>query len=223
MELLNYIFRLGVVFAIFGFLWGIFDLAIKMLRAGNQRTVTEIYIIKGFKYLLLVNVTFLFCIEDQLTNLVVLHQAILVGLVLLMYFVGKLQNSENRKRMFKVVAQGIPQIPIASFNKRAEIIVIILALCVFIIFWFFPSLANNSASRWFHDNIMNIEDTPLFGFMFKIIGFFFLLSIFSRMFNAINYLLNSSNLSKNNMGNDNDSSSIGNDDSGEYTDYEEVD
>ena len=110
-----------------------------------------------------------------------------------------------------------------GFNKRAEIIVIILALCVFIIFWFFPSLANNSASRWFHDNIMNIEDTPLFGFIFKIIGFFFLLSIFSRMFNAINYLLNSSNLSKNNMGNDNDSSSIGNDDSGEYTDYEEVD
>lgn len=224
MELLNYIFRLGVVFAIFGFLWGIFDLAIKMLRSGNERSIAEIYIIKAIKYFLLVDVTFLFCMEDQQTNLVVLHQAILVGLVLLVYFVGKLQNSENRMRVFRGVAQGMPKMPATHFNKRAEIVIIGLALATFIGFWFSPSLASNGASRWFHDSILKIEDAPLFGFIFKVIGFFFLLSIFSRMFNAINFLLNGGKTPhKNNGNNPTDSSSIGNDDSGEYTEYEEVD
>jgi hypothetical protein len=223
-ELLNYIFRLGVVFAIFGFLWGMFDLGIRMLRAGNERSTLEIYAIKGVKYFFLVDVTFLFCIQDQQTNLVVLHQAILVGLVLLVYFVGKLQNSENKMRMFRVAGQGLPQMPIANFNKRAEIIVIGIALVAFVGFWFSPSLASNGISRWLHDSVMNIEGTPLIGFIFKVIGFFFLLSIFSRMFNAINFLLNGGKTPpKNRNNNDPNSSSIGNDDSGEFTDYEEVD
>lgn len=128
-------------------------------------------------------------------------------------------------RMFRMAAQGMPKMPVANFNKRAEIIVIGIALVVFIAFWIFPSLASNGISEWFHDSIMNIEDTPFFGFIFKVIGFFFLLTIFTRMFNAINFLLNGGKSTPRNNNNNNDpnSSSIGNDDSGEFADYEEVD
>ena len=63
MNLLDFIFRLGVVFAIYGFLWGIFELGILMLSAGRKRTLSEIYFIKAIKYIFLADVTFLFCFD----------------------------------------------------------------------------------------------------------------------------------------------------------------
>lgn len=69
MELLNFIFRLGVLFAIYGFLWGIFEIGITLLRSGRPKTVFEEYFIKSVKYLFLVDVTFLFCTSSESTSI----------------------------------------------------------------------------------------------------------------------------------------------------------
>ena len=188
MELLNYIFRLGVVFAIYGFIWGIFEIGISILRSGRTKTLQEDYVIKAIKYLFLVDVTFLFCVDLENENISIYHLSI-TGLVLLTYFMGKLQNQQNQLALFKMMGQGGLSKMRMNFNIKAEISVIIIAISAFILFIFYPELSKNPISIWFHESILNIEDTPIFGFIFKIIGFFFLLSMLVKMANAFTYLI----------------------------------
>lgn len=188
MELLNFIFRLGVVFAIFGFIWGLINLGIRFLTIGRQRQVTEIYILKAVQYLLLVDVTFLICYNNEITGLDYTSQLVFGSIILCMYFIGKLQSGQNRQMMFKVYTNGMMQSDF-GFNLKAEIAVITLAIATFVLFWFKPEFAVNPISSWFHDSILNIEDTPIFGFIFKIIGFFFLLNILLKVVNSLMMLL----------------------------------
>lgn len=188
MNLLDFIFRLGVVFAIYGFLWGIFELGILLMSAGRKRALGEIYFIKAIKYIFLADVTFLFCIDNSNSSMLIVNQVVFSGIILLTYFVGKLQRNQNRSMFFKIAGANLPQRQ-TTFSLRAETLVIILALAVFVSFWFFPQYASNPISKWFHDSIINIEDTPVFGFIFKVIGFFFLLSLIFKMVNTISFLL----------------------------------
>ena len=188
MELLNQIFRLGVVFAIFGFIWGIFELGLNLLSGGRTRTITEVYFLKAIKYLFLVDVTFLFCLDDT-QNLISTFNIVTAGLVLLTYFVGKLHNQQNKLAMFQMMGAGMKSPKQSTFNFRVEVGVIVLAIGAFSLFMFFPAVAKNPISIWFHESIMNIEDTPIFGFIFKVIGFFFLVSMIFKMLNGFNYLI----------------------------------
>lgn len=68
-----------------------------------------------------------------------------------------------------------------GFDLRIEIALIVISLSFFIACIYFPFLAENRISNWMKDAIINIEDTPIFGFIFKIVGFFFLFSIFNKI------------------------------------------
>lgn len=218
MEVLNFIFRLGVVFAIFGFLWGMIDIALRLLTASRQRSLVETYLIKGVKYLFLADVTFLFCLGDLDKHMIVSYQVVLGGIVLLMYFVGKLQNSQNRVAVFQMMGRNFPQMPKLSFSLKAEMIVIGAAIALFAVLWFYPWLATNAASRWFHESILSIEDAFFFGFVFKVIGFFFMLNMFFQMAGGITFLLNGGKApNKPNRRNDNQ-----NHESDDFDDYEEI-
>lgn len=188
MELLNYIFQLGVLFAIYGFIWGIFEIAVSLLRAGRKKTLTEEYVIKGIKYLFLVDVTFLFCLDLEQENISTYNLTI-SGLILLTYFIGKLQNKQNQQAMFQMMQNGFGNNIVSNFNLRAEIAVIAISISMFVLFIFFPEIAKNPISIWFHESIINIADTPIIGFIFKVIGFFFLISMIFKMINAFMYLL----------------------------------
>jgi hypothetical protein len=212
----NFIFRLGVVFAIFGFLWGMIDILLRLLTASRKRTLVETYLIKSVKYLFLVTVTFLFCLGDLNTHMIVSYQVVLAGIVLLMYFIGKLQNSQNRVAIFQTLGRGIPKSPLFMFNLKAEIGVILGALSLFVVLWFYPSLATNGVSKWFHGSILSIEDAVIFGFIFKVIGFFFILNMIVKMIGGITFLLNGGKKPAPSNGIENDS------DNDDFVDYEEV-
>ena len=87
MELLQLIFKLGVVFAIFSFIWGFFELTAKLLTNGRSKTMVEIYVIKALKYAFLVDVTFLFSL-DKTQEIVDLNNLIPTILVVLVYLLG---------------------------------------------------------------------------------------------------------------------------------------
>lgn len=192
MDLLNFVFRLGVVFAIYGFLWGLFEIGFRLLTSGRQRTVGEVYILRGIKYLFLADVTFLFCIDGDVSKLNYENQLMLAGIILLTYFVGKFQNNQNRNRIFQVFTNARMQMPkqLTLFNLRAEIGVIVLAILIFVLFNFAPHYAANPISIWFYESIVDIEDTVFFGFIFKVIGFFFLLNLIFKMLRGVTFLLN---------------------------------
>lgn len=184
MEFLNFIFRIGVVFAIFGFIWGFIQLGYSLLR-GKNNNIGETYLIKTLKYFFLVDVIFLFGYESLELNI---NQLLIIALILLTYFIGKLQNQQEKKQLFKVVASGLP-IPEKHFNIKAEIAVIIISVTIFITFIFYPQYAENKISVWFHDSIIDIETTPIFGFIFKIIGFIFIVTLFMKLLTSINMMI----------------------------------
>ena len=185
LEILNIIFRLGVVFAIFGFIWGFFQLIYMLLRGRNTQNIGEVYLVKAIKYFFLVDVTFLFTMDSNEINV---NQLIITCLVLVAYFVGKLQNQQKKMMMFQMVSNGMRQ-DLNKFNLKAEIGVIVFAVLFFVGFIFFPEYAKNPLSIWFHQNILDIEKAAILGFIFKVIGFFFLVNIIMKMINAFTLLL----------------------------------
>lgn len=217
MNLLDFIFRLGVVFAIYGFLWGIIEVGVFILSRGRKRSLTEVYLIKSVKYFFLADVTLLFCMKGSEMGMVELDRVILAGIILLTYFIGKLQQSQNRIMFSRFAGAGLPQTQ-PNFNIKAESIIIVLSLIIFALLWNFPQYAFNPISNWFHESIINIEDTPVFGFIFKVIGFFFLLSLIFKMMSAFTFILSGgkiANTKKPNGGNSDEN------DTG-FDDYEEI-
>ena len=97
----------------------------------------------------------------------------------------------------------------SKFNSKYEIIIIILSLLVFIGFIFRPDIANNVVAFWFKESILDIESTAIIGFIFKVIGFFFLMSILFKTVNSFQYI--SESLITKNQRKDSD-----------FDDYEEI-
>ena len=169
-----------------GFLWFFIDSILKMLVGGRTRTIVEVYIIKSIKYLFLVNVTFLFCL-DLNKNDISFYNVMPSAIVLVTYFIGKLQQQQQRLQLFGQLNAQIPQMN--DFNLKTEIILIVASLALFIGFLFFPQYASNNIANWFKSSILDIESTVIIGFVFKVIGFFFLLGMIMKMINAINYII----------------------------------
>ena len=189
LELINLIFRLGVLFAIYGFLWFFIELLLQVLIGGRKRTLVEIYLVKTVKYLFLVNVTFLFCLESSLQEPIYqINYTHLVPslIILIVYFLGKLQKSEQRVQMMSNFTQGMNDVP---FNRQWEMALIVLCGFAFTGLMFYPYLSENAISMWFRQNILKIENAVFIGFIFKVIGFFFLISMFMKMLNALNYIV----------------------------------
>lgn len=191
MEIINFIFRLGVLFVTFGFIWGLINFGIQLLRAGQPRAQAEVYIIKFVRYFFLVNVTFLFCIQED-GNLS-LNKSITAGLILLVYFLSKFQKNQIRNKFMQMQMQGagmMKQMMNPNFNAKAEAIVISVCVVIFGAFFFFPAYANNPISNWFYDSIISIENTFFFGFIFKVIGFFFMFTLIMKMVNSFSNIGN---------------------------------
>ena len=117
-------------------------------------------------------------------------QIVLAGIILLTYFVGKFQNSQNKNQMFKLMGNVMPNPMKTQFNSKAEILVISIALAAFAGFFFYPQIADNALSEWFVQSIKDIEDTVIIGFIFQVIGFFFLLSMITKMLNGVRFIMN---------------------------------
>ena len=100
MELISLLFRLGVLFAIYGFIWFFIDAFIRLLTSGRKRNKIEYYLIKSAKYLFLVNVLVLFCLNKTKTEITFINIAPTLS-IFCIYLIGRLQNDE-RKSMIQL-------------------------------------------------------------------------------------------------------------------------
>lgn len=210
MEALEIIFRLGVVFAIFSFIWGILTLLFALVRGGIPLTYPASLTLKALQYFVLTDVVVLFCMEGGDLNL---YNSIVTGATLLMYFLGKVQNLKFKLAIIQI--QGRPVNQQQQVNMKLEFGLVAVALVFFVALLYKPELANNGLATWFYTSIMDIEKTVFFGFIFKVIGFFFTIAIIFRMVNALSVILTGgsrSNRPDNNR-----------DDSNHFDSYEEVD
>ena len=184
MDLLNLIFQLGVFFSIYGFLWFFIELALTFLSGGRKRATFEIFFLKGIKYVFLVNVTFLFSV-DLNTLEINFYNLIPSALILMTYFVGMLQQKQRNQLFMEQFSKERS----TSISIKSEIILITFSSFIFLGLLFYPQFAENAVALWFQRSILDIESTVIIGFIFKIIGFFFLLGMIFKMLNAINYLI----------------------------------
>ena len=164
--------------------FSVIDLGLKILVAGRTRSLSEVYLIKSVQYLFLVNVTLLFCL-DNAQNEVSVFNLLPTILVLVMYFIGKLQKNQRKKELFGSIGGGMVE---NTFNLKAEVVLISTSIILFVLLLYFPQYASNSVANWFHESIIDIEKTVI-GFFFKLIGFFFLVSMLIKMLNAIVYII----------------------------------
>ena len=184
MDLLNLIFKLGVFFSIYGFLWFFIELGLTFLSGGRKRTRFETYLIKGIKYAFLVNVTFLFSVDLNKYQ-INFYNLIPSALILITYFVGMLQQKQRQQLFMGQLGKSTADV----MTIKAEIILITLSGFLFLGLVCYPQFAENTVSLWFQRSILDIESTVIIGFIFKIIGFFFLLGMIFKMLNALNYLI----------------------------------
>lgn len=221
--MLGFIFELGVLIAIYSFFWFFFEMGVQLLSAGRKRSIIELYSVRAVRYFLLVNVVFLFCMEVGHRNLTETTLLSIAGLVLFIYFLGKFQNSQNRMMRVQMFRDGVDlsKMPLGkilnpNYNTQAEIIVISIALVCFVGFLFFPNFAYNPVSLWYAENISKMGEAPIFGFIFKVIGFFFTLNLLLKLASGLTFLV-SGGASQNRFNQNNNQ----NDD--DFTDYKEVD
>ena len=184
MDLLNLIFKLGVFFSIYGFLWFFIELGLTFLVGGRKRTRFETYLIKGIKYAFLVNVTFLFSV-DLNKHQINFYNLMPSALILITYFVGMLQQKQRQQLFMGQLGKSTADV----MTIKAEIILITLSGFLFLGLVCYPQFAENTVALWFQRSILDIESTVIIGFIFKIIGFFFLLGMIFKMLNALNYLI----------------------------------
>ncbi len=216
MELISLLFRLGVLFAIYGFIWFFIDAFIRLLTSGRKRNKIEYYLIKSAKYLFLVNVLVLFCLNKTKTEITFINIAPTLS-IFCIYLIGRLQNDE-RKSMIQLSFFGKQtnnSDAKSNFNRRNEIVLIIGALIAFVVLVFNADYAKNNIAEWFYTSIIDIEETAIIGYIFKFIGVIFLISMIFKMIEAISYILNGGPMidAKSRIKNKKDD---------EFDDYEEV-
>ena len=188
MQIIELIFKIGVLLAIYGFIWFFINLLISLLSGGRKKSIGEVYFSKGVKSVFLVNVLFLYGM-DYSQNGIDWFNMIISGLILLLYFIGQMQKDQKQAAMMDRFSGMLSVVSKTRFNRKAEIIVVSVAFVVYASLFFFPEFAKNPIALWFYEQVTGLEKTPIIGFVFKLIGFFFLLGILLKITNGIMFLI----------------------------------
>lgn len=213
MEILTIIFRLGVILAIFSFIWGIINIGLAILRGGVPLAYPAKLMLKAVQYFLIVDVVVLFSLTDGEISV---RNAIVTGGIIAMYFLGKVQQMRLNFAIIQIQGRNFNK-PVKP-NMPLEFGLVAAALMFYAFFLFNTELAENVIAKWFYDSIADIEGTVFFGFIFKVIGFFFTIAMIFRLLNSINILMRGKTDDSNNQ---NNPFQQNNDDS-HFDDYEEI-
>lgn len=184
MILLTLLFKLGVRFAIFNFIWFFLELLHKMLTGMRPQSIAEHYILKGLKYIILVGITFAYCLDFAKNEPVyVLNWQKLVpgGFILMLYLLGKFQKQEEQIQFLAGFQMPLSKKPYA---RNLEILLLVLSAALFTGLYFYPHLTEIGLLQWFEANIRSLEKAFLLGFIFQVLGLFFVLNVFFRVLKA---------------------------------------
>lgn len=191
MGVLNFIFGLGIAFSIFGFIWGLIMLFVNFIRGSYQEgKEVQGYVLRIIKYFLLVSVSANYIIKYQDGNVsdttVGLTNMILGVIVMALYLMGKLRN---RAMLSQLSNNPVFARFSTTIDPKVERYLLSGSLVYFIFCLQYPAMVDNSVVNWFTESIVSIYNTPVIGWVFAVIAFFFLINIVMRGANVIGSLL----------------------------------
>lgn len=198
MNILYFIFLLGINFVIFGFIWGIIKFGISAISGGIQKSEQSEYIFRITKYVLLVAVTANFVHNiNQETELIHSFTAriIISSVVLGLYLLGKLEK-RNQFSQFSAIGGNFINNFTTTFDPKVERFLILGSIAFFVLCLFFPEIVNNGLINWFSSAIQSLSNAFFIGFIFNIIAFFSIISIFMRGSNILGKLISGQPISE---------------------------
>lgn len=213
MEILEFIFRLGIIFIVFSLVWGFFNMVFRLaigLRPLNQ---VEDYSIK------IIHLYILASISAMQTSAFLTDGKPKIGIVifgiltLFFYLTGRLERNRMtirvNNRMFSTNAK--------EPDLRIEMLLIFAGLFYYSLCITNENIVNNNLNIWFFTVVNDLYDTPLLKYIFGFFGILFLVNIIFRSFIFFSNLANTL-LGNQKDPNDQDNGNSSN--NGDYTDYE---
>lgn len=190
MELLKYMFYLGIVYIVFSMIWGFFMLMLNLLTMGQRKGVFEEYLLRAGKYYFIVSLTSMAALlPGKLFQLPESTMTITGLAVLFLYLLGKMQQTRIQFAMQSSMFQQM-RIQQRKPNAKVELAFLLGSLAFYTACTQYPEIAVNDATLWFYNSIEDIYGTVLIGWIIKILGVFFLISILFRGVMVIQMFIN---------------------------------
>ena len=194
MSIINFIIHLGIIFVIFGFIWGIFKYIISSITGSTQKNSKSEYIAQVIKTVFLVGVTANFVnstSEHYISSPI--FRIIISSFILGLYLLDKMQN-RNKYAQFSNLGNGILKSLSTTFEPKQEQTLLVGSIGLFVGCLLIPSLVDFGIIRWFNSAIEGMNNAFLIGFIFKVIAFFSVVTLVLRGANIIGKLISGESL-----------------------------
>jgi hypothetical protein len=156
-------------------------------RQGKQ---AEVYVLRIVKYFLLVSVTanYILAYQTESGEKGSVSHIVIGAIVLALYLLGKLQNRTMVSQLAKNAMFGRFYSP--PLDIKVERFLLLGSVVYFVACLLLPWMVDNFVINWFTESVVSIYEAAIIGWIFKIIAFFFLITIIMRAANVIGALLN---------------------------------
>ena len=173
MEILNFIFYLGINYIIFTILWFLIVSFPRIVLKISFNSTLSNYILKSIQYYLIAAITSLSTIKFYEKNPeFISYFVFLGGFILFLYLAGKL---EKNKMLF--IIKAVINKNLSSKILKYEPHLIGFVVTLYAISFSIPILFQNPINNWFMVSIEKIYAIPLLGSIISFAGFIFLITM----------------------------------------------
>lgn len=214
MELLKYIFFLGIVFIVFSGIWSFFMLIYRLLTGLSERPWFETFLFKILNTYFLVSLCAMVTAEYTAKPGAPRILITLVGIsILYAHLAGRLRQTRIMVQMNNFRMEN------TNINMAWESLLILVAMVYFSFGITHPEILINNANTWFAVSVKDLYNTIIIGWIIAFLGIIMLLvNIMNSIMvtsKAVNWIMEKiTGTNRNDHGNKNEQ--------GEYTDYEEL-
>jgi hypothetical protein len=183
MKTLEFIFKLGILFAAFAFLWFWIQLLVVVVIPNSIRLQTR-YFLQLLQSLFLGSLVLKFLYMEIPYGS--MDPLIFVGL--LTYFLYLIRNIKSNTAMMQVKVYSNLYEKLKTKNHW-EWTVALISLTITTLGIFYPDAFESQTTLWFYRQTQSLMKTPILGWIFKIFGFFFVLGTLFRFLGALIWLV----------------------------------
>ena len=188
MEIVKFVFFLGIVYIVFSIIWFLLATIPKMLFKQTSSKNIESYILKTLQYYFIGSLTSLASLNFITDNNITAESGPLYivtgGVVLFLYLAGKMERNKMLFHFKSFITKNFSTTILKYEPHLIGFTMVLYALSIGI-----PNLVNNPINSWFLKSIHDFYDTPIIGWIIGFAGIFFLMTIFFRGINAIKKIL----------------------------------
>ncbi len=187
MEIVKFVFFLGIVYIVFSIIWFLLATIPKMLFKQTSSKNIESYILKTLQYYFIGSLTSL-ASKNFIENNIKAESGPLYivtgGVVLFLYLAGKMERNKMLFKFKSVITKNFSTTILKYEPHLIGFTMVLYALSIGV-----PNLVNNPINSWFLESIHNFYDTPIIGWIIGFAGVFFLMTIVFRGVNAVKKIL----------------------------------